>query len=67
MTGRADQPYCACRMHASKACTFELRGSRGGQRCGMPLCQRCGLAAGAQERGDYCAPHARLLGREAAK
>lgn len=56
--------YCACGMQPTKRCAFKLRGSKGGQLCGAPLCQRCGLAAGAQQRGEYCGPHARLLGRE---
>lgn len=55
--------YCPCGMKATKACAFELRGPKAGQRCGKPLCQRCGLAAGAQERGGLCAPHARLAGK----
>ncbi len=52
------RPLCPCRMRSVKRCTFELGGSKAGQRCDAPLCQKCAHPHGQGLAPGVCHAHA---------
>ena len=53
-----NRSYCPCGMRAVKRCTFKLGGSRAGQTCRAPLCQRCAYPHGQGLAPGVCPAHA---------
>ena len=49
---------CRCGRPRSKLCDFPLKGSKLGQTCDEPLCDRCAKRVG--QNRDYCPAHARV-------
>lgn len=49
---------CQCGRSASKLCDYPLTGSKVGQTCDVPLCNKC--AVNIDKNKDYCRAHYRI-------